>query len=72
MLMSDYIITPDSKVEEIGQEDPVLGYENKNYSVPVRDTGIDYHIIKDVFVKEEDISAKYTVCEVVYDENGTL
>ena len=67
MLMSDYIITPDSKVEELWQEDLVLEYENKNYSVPVRDTGIDYQIIKDVLVKEEDTSDKDTVCEVVYD-----
>jgi hypothetical protein len=29
-------------------------------------------MIKDVFVKEEDISDKDIVCEVVYDENGTL
>ena len=46
MLMSDYIITPDS-VEETQQDDFSIVYDSSQYHIPSRDTGINYCVIKD-------------------------
>ncbi len=54
MLMSDYIITPDS-VEEVQQDDFSVVYDSSQYHIPSRDTGINYCVTKDSpVVKEED------------------
>lgn len=53
MLMSDYIITPDS-IEETQQDDFSVVYDSSQYYIPSRDTGINYCVTKDTLIKKED------------------
>lgn len=54
MLMSNYIITPDS-VEEVQQDVFSVVYDSSQYQIPSRDTGINYCVTKDSpVIREED------------------
>lgn len=53
MLLSDYIIIPES-VEEINQEDFSVIYDSSQYNIPSRNTGINYYVTKDDTVVKEN------------------